>query len=196
MSQTTSRRDGDIVRDLLSIADLLERTELAQIYAYLYREGETPVQELMDTLDLSQGSAYTYVNQLTDAGVITATADTQPQTYEAVEINLTLTTAGKEREYTITPTLIDAIARRATDETIDTYIDRRGIHGLATALTYTVDRERGETTHRLMADDLDLSPLEAEVILQTLRPIIYEHGDIDKQGASLADVADAENLDT
>jgi DNA-binding transcriptional ArsR family regulator len=167
-----------------------------RFYTYLYRKGEggIPVRELMDALDFSQGTAYTYVNQLVDAGVIKANSDSQPRTYEAVEIDLTLTTVKGDREYTITPALIHAVARRATNETIDSYIDRRGIHGLATALTYTIAREQGKTTHRLMADDLDLSPLEAEVILQALRPVAHEHIDIDEQGASLDDVA-AENFD-
>ena len=63
------------------------------------------------------------MNQLTDAGVLTSTTDTQPQRYAAVEIELTLTVDG-DREYTISPTLIAAVARRATDDTIDSYIDR------------------------------------------------------------------------
>jgi len=194
MSQTASRQEGEIVRDFLSIADLLEQPQLARIYAYLYREGEATVSELIDALNLSQGTAYTYVNQLTDTGVLTPTTDTQPQRYAAIEIELTLTIDG-DREYTISPALIAAVARRATDDTIDSYIDRHGIHGLATALTHTIARERGETTHRLVADDLDMSELEAEVILQALRPIVREHFAVDDSGASLADVVDAENLD-
>ena len=194
MSQTTSRKDGEIVRDFLSIADLLEQTQLARIYTHLYREEDATVRELMDALDLSQGTAYTYVNQLADAGVLTPTSDSQPQRYAASEIELTLT-INDNHEYTISPALITAVARRATDDTIDSYIDRRGIHGLATALTYTVAREQGETTHRLIADELDLSPLEAEVILQALRPIAREYFSLEDRGASLADVADAEDFD-
>lgn len=194
MSQTTSRKDGEIVRDFLSIADLLEQTQLARIYTHLYREDNATVRELIDALDLSQGTAYTYVNQLVDAGVLTPTADTQPQKYAAVEIELTLTT-DDNREYTISPALIAAVARRATDDTINSYIERHGIHGLATALTYTVAREQGETTHRLVANDLDLSPLEAEVILQALHPIAREYFSLENRGASLADVVDAEDFD-
>lgn len=194
MAQTASRKNGEIVHDFLSIADLLEQPQLARIYTYLYREGDATVPELMEALDLPQGTAYTYVNQLTEAGVLTETSDTQPQRYAAVEIDLTLTVDG-EREYTISPALIAAVARRTADETIDTYINRRGIHGLAIALTYTVAREQGETTHRLMAADLDLSALEAEVILQALRPIVREYYSVEDWGASLADVVADENLD-
>jgi DNA-binding MarR family transcriptional regulator len=194
MSQTASSQEGEIVRDFLSIADLLEQPQLACIYTYLYREGEATVGELIDALDLPQGTAYTYVNQLTDTGVLASTTDSPPQRYAAVEIELTLTVDG-DREYTISPALIAAVARRATDDTIDSYIDRHGVHGLATALTHTVAREQGETTHRLVSDDLDITELEAEVILQALRPTVREHFSLEDSGASLADVVDAENLD-
>jgi len=96
-----------------------------------------------------------------------------------------VTTAAGDREYTITPALIDAVGRRETNADIDTYIDRHGVAGLATALTYTVGRERGEVTHRLMTDDIDISPLAAEMILQALRPVVDEHYDIDESGAGL-----------
>ncbi|MFC4540433.1 helix-turn-helix domain-containing protein [Halosolutus amylolyticus] len=188
MSRTSNRANGDVIRDFLSVADLLEEPQLAQLYAYLAREEEATVQELMNELDLAQGTAYTYVNRLVDASVIEATTDEQPRVYVARDINLTVTAADDAREYTITPALIDAIARRTTDDDIDTYIDRHGIAGLATALTYTVDRERGEVTHRLMARDLDISPLAAEIILQALRSVVHEHFDIEEAGASVVDI--------
>ena len=188
MSRTSNRADGDVIRDFLSVADLLKEPQLAQLYAYVAREAEATVQDVMDDLDLAQGTAYTYVNRLVDAGVIEATTEEQPRTYVARDIDLTVTAADGTREYTITPTLIDAVGRRATDDDIDTYIDRHGIAGLATALTYAVARERGEVTHRLMAQDLDVSPLAAEIILQALRPVVHEYLDIEESGASVADI--------
>ena len=188
MSRTSNRADGDVIRDFLSVADLLEEPQLAHLYAYVAREEEATAQEVMDALDLAQGTAYTYVNRLVDAGVIEATTDEQPRTYVARDIDLTVTAADGTREYTIRPTLIDAVGRRATDDDIDTYIDRHGIAGLATALTYAVARERGEVTHRLMAQDLDVSPLAAEIILQALRPLVHEYFDIEESGASVADI--------
>jgi hypothetical protein len=146
----------------------------------------------MDALDLAQGTAYTYVNRLVDPGVIKATSEEQPRRYVAREIDLTVTTAAGDREYTITPALIDAVGRRATDDDIDTYIDRHGIAGLATALTYAVDREQGEITHRLMAEDLEISPLAAEIILQALCPVVLEHFDVEASGASVADIEDVD----
>ena len=183
MSQPATPADGDIVRDFLSVADLLDEPQLARLYAYFDREGSATVTDAMAALDLPQGTAYSYVNRLVDAGVVEITHDEQPRRYTAREIDLTVTTAAGE--YTITPALIDAVGRRETDDDIDTYIDRHGVAGLATALTYAVARERGEVTHRLMAEDLDISPLAAEMILQALRPVVHEHYAIEEAGAGL-----------
>jgi len=190
VSQPATPADGDIVRDFLSVADLLDEPQLARLYAYFDREGAATVTDAMAALDLPQGTAYSYVNRLVDAGVVEITHDEQPRRYTAREIDLTVTTAAGE--YTITPALIDAVGRRETDDDIDTYIDRHGVAGLATALTYAVSRERGETTHRLMADDLDISPLAAELILQALRPVVTEQYATDASGGSLDEIDPAD----
>jgi hypothetical protein len=78
--------------------------------------------------------------------------------------------------------LVDAVGRRDGNDDIDAYTDRHGIAGLATALTYAVARERGEVTHQLMARDLDISPLEAEVIFGALRPVVHHHVDVEVEG--------------
>jgi len=197
VSRSSNRADGDIVQDFLSVADLLEEPQLAQLYAYLAREAEATVQDVMDDLELAQGTAYSYVNRLVDAGVVDVTDDEQPRRYAAREIDLTVTTTTGDREYTITPALIDAVGRREADADIDTYIDRHGVAGLATALTYTVARERGEVTHRLMAEELDISALAAEMVLQALRPVVQEHYDIEEAGASLdeLDIDDGDAAD-
>lgn len=184
MSRTSDQTAGDVVHDFLSIADLLEDPQLAQLYAYVAREDEVTTQDIIDDLEFAQGTAYTYVNRLVDGGVLTVINDGQPRQYTACEIDLTVT-AGDEHTYTITPALIDAVGRRETNEDIDAYIDRHGVAGLATALSYAISRERGEGTHRLMAADLDMSAVAAELILQALRPVVDEHFDIEPTGASL-----------
>ncbi|GAB3699705.1 DUF7437 domain-containing protein [Halorubrum trueperi] len=191
MSRTSNRTDGDIIRDFLSVADLLKESQLAQLYAYLVHEYEATVQDMIDDLELGQGTAYSNVNRLVDAGVVEVTHDEQPRRYAAREIDLTVTTAAGDREYTITPALIDVVGRAETNDDIDTYVDRHGVAGLATALTYAVARERGDVTHRLMAEDLDISPLAAEMILQALRPVVHEYYDIEEFGASF----DVDNSD-
>ena len=187
MSRTLNRADGDIIRDFLSVANLLKESQLAQLYAYLVHEDEATVQDVIEDLELSQGTAYSNVNRLVDAGVVEVTHDEQPRRYAAREIDLAVTTTAGDRAYTITPVLINAVGRAETNDDIDTYVDRHGVAGLATALTYAVARERGEVTHRLMAEDLDISPLAAERILQALRPVVQEHYGIDESGESLDD---------
>jgi hypothetical protein len=119
----------------------------------------------MDDLELAQGTAYSYVNRLVDAGVVDVTDDEQPRRYAAREIDLTVTTAAGDREYTITPALIDAVGRRETDADIGTYIDRHSVAGLATALTYAAARERGEVTHRLITVRYDTRGVEVAATL-------------------------------
>ena len=188
MSRASNQADGDVVREFLSVADLLDKPQLAQIYSYVTGEREVTVLEVKEALDLPQGTAYTYVNQLVNTGVLERTSDDQPRTYAAREIHLTVTGADGEHEYTITPALINAVGRRTSDDDIDTYIERQGVAGLATALTYAIERERGNLTHQIMARDLDISPLAAEIVLQALRPVVHEHFDIESTGASLAEL--------
>ncbi len=74
-----------------------------------------------------------------------------------------MTTAAGDREYTVTP-----------------------------ARTYAVARERGEVTHRLMAGDLDISPLAPGLIPPALRPIVHERDGIEEAEAGIGtlDVVD------
>jgi len=68
-------RRGHIVRDFLSVADVLEEPQLARLYAYFAREGEATVQEVIDVLEFAQGTTYGFVNQLVAAGVVKVTRD-------------------------------------------------------------------------------------------------------------------------
>ncbi len=71
--------------------------------------------------------------------------------------------------------LLAAVARREENEDIDVYIDRHGFDGLATARGYASGRLDGAVTHRSVANELDHPPLEAEIILQALEPIVAEY---------------------
>jgi DNA-binding MarR family transcriptional regulator len=148
---------------------------MARIYAYVLEEGPTTVSAIVDSLDVPQGTAYDYVERLETAGLIEQVRDQRPYEYDAEPISLTLTTDGRSR--TITPALIAAVARREDDGDIDIYIDRHGIDGLALALEYAFEYVDGSVNHRITARELDISPLEAEVILQALEPIAEAYAD-------------------
>ena len=157
------------------MVDLLETPALAQLYAHISRDGPITVSDTVDELGLPQGTAYDYVQKLETVGLVEKTREQRPYEYDAESISLTLSTGGETR--TVTPALITAVARRTDDEDIDIYIERHGLDGLAVALEYAYEYVDGSVTHRIAARELDLSPLEAEVILQALEPVATEYAD-------------------
>jgi DNA-binding MarR family transcriptional regulator len=131
--------------------------------------------EIVDELAIPQGTAYDHVQKLEAAELVAKSHEQRPYEYDAEPITLTLSTDGATQ--TITPALIAAVARRDEDEDIDVYIERHGLDGLAAALEYAAEYVDGSVTHRIAARELDLSPLETEIILQTLEPVATEYAD-------------------
>lgn len=163
------------IQQLQTVADLLDTPALARLYAYILRKGPVTVSELVDELGIPQGTAYDYVQNLETTGLVEKTRDQRPYEYDAESIALTLSTDGETQ--TITPALIAAVARRDEEEDIDVYIERHGLDGLAIALEYAAEYVDGTVNHRIAARELDLSPLEAEIILQALEPVAAEYAD-------------------
>ena len=130
---------------------------------------------MVEELDIPQGTAYDYVQNLETTGLVEKTHEQRPYEYGAESIALTLSTDGETQ--TITPAFIAAVARRDKDEDIDIYIERHGLDGLAVALEYAYEYVEGTVNHRIAARELDLSPLEAEIILQSLEPVATEYAD-------------------
>ena len=161
------------IQQLQTVADLLETPALARVYAQILQHGPITVSEILDDLDIPQGTAYDYVQNLETAGLVEKTRDQRPYEYDAESIALTLSTDGETQ--TITPALIAAVAHREENEDIDMYIQRHGLDGLAIALEYAAEYVDGTVNHRITARELDLSPLEAEVILQALEPVAAEY---------------------
>ena len=163
------------IQQLQTVVDLLETPVLARMCAYILQHGLVTVSEIVDELDVPQGTAYDYIQNLETVGLVEKTRDQRPYEYDAESISLTLSTDGETQ--TITPALITAVARRDGDEDIDVYTERHGLDGLAVALEYAYEYVDGSVNHRIAARELDLSPLEAEIILQALEPIATEYAD-------------------
>lgn len=173
MAKSSAQPDRPPLQQLQTIVDLLETPSLSRIYAYILQNGPTTVSTIISELDIPQGTAYDYIHKLEVADLVRKTHAERPYEYNAESISLTLSTNG--RTQTITPALIAAVARRESDEDIDIYFQRHGLDGLATALEYAGEYVEGTVNHRIAARELDLSPLEAEIILQALEPVIVEY---------------------
>lgn len=169
MAKSSAGADGAPIERLRTVVALIETPSLARIYTYTLQHGPVTVSELVDDLDVPQGTAYEYVQQLESAEFLTRVREQRPYEFEAEPISLTLTTDGETR--TVTPALIAAVAHREDDEDLDVYVDRHGIDGLVVALDYAAEYVDGSVNHRIAARELDVSPLEAEIVLQALEPI-------------------------
>ncbi|TKX41355.1 helix-turn-helix domain-containing protein [Halorubrum sp. CGM4_25_10-8A] len=175
MAQSPSRSGRPPIQQLQTVADLLETPVLARMYAHVLQDGPVTVANIVDELDIPQGTAYDYIQKLEAADLVEKTRDQRPSEYDAESLSLTLSTDGETQ--TITPMLIAAVARRDRNEDIDVYIERHGLDGLAVALEYAEQYVDGTVNHRIAARELDLSPLEAEIILQALEPVATEYAD-------------------
>jgi DNA-binding MarR family transcriptional regulator len=173
MAKSPPQSEQPSIRQLQTVVDLLETPALARMHAHILQEGPVSVADIVSALDIPQGTAYDYVQKLDAVGLIEQTREQRPAEYDTEAISLTLSTEGDSQ--TITPALIAAVARRETDEDIDVFVDRHGLDGLATALEYATEYVEGTVNHRIAARELDLSPLEAEIILQALEPVVTEY---------------------
>jgi len=175
MAQSPRQPGRPPIQQLQTVADLLETPALARIYAHILQDGPVTVADIVDELDIPQGTAYDYIQKLEAAGLVEKTRDQRPSEYDAESLSLTLSTDGETQ--TITPALIAAVARRDQNEDVDVYIERHGLDGLAVALEYADEYVDGTVNHRIAARELDISPLEAEIILQALEPVAKEYPD-------------------
>ncbi|MBV0903489.1 winged helix-turn-helix domain-containing protein [Haloarcula salina] len=152
--------------------ELLGNPRKSWIYTYIHHNPETTVQNIVETLDLPQRTVYEYVDDLEAAGFIEQSNDGRPAQYTAHEIDLQLIAGDAERR--ITPELVEAIARRMRDDDIDTYLDRHGLDGLAVALEYAREYVDGTVTHQIMSREQEITPMEAGIILDALRPVVKD----------------------
>lgn len=164
-------RAGDApLRQFQIVSELLETPALARVYTHVNRAGPVTVGETVAETGVPQGTAYDYVERLETAGLLTTVEEGRPTTYTAESVGLTLSTDGVTR--TLDSTLVAAVARRETDEDLDVFVDRHGLDGLAAALEYAREFVDGTVNARITARELDLSPLEAEIVLQSLEPVV------------------------
>lgn len=175
MAESSSPSIQPPIRHLQAVVDLLEKPALARVYAHVLHHGPVTVSDLVDATGVPQGTAYDYIQQLDGAGLVARTRDQRPYEYDADPISLEISAGGETQA--ITPALIAAVARREDNEDIDVFIKRHGLDGLADAVEYALEYVEGTVNHRIAARELELSPLEAEIILQALEPVATTYAD-------------------
>ncbi|MEZ3116498.1 helix-turn-helix domain-containing protein [Halobaculum sp. MBLA0147] len=156
----------------LSVARLLEEPRLARVYTFVLREGPVTVDDVVDSLGIARTTAYADTGTLADLGVVTRDASEKTHRFTATPIHLTTDVDGDQ--YTITPTLIAAVARSEHDRDLDLLVDRHGRGRLAAALTYAVPYAAGELSERVAARELDVQVAFGIAVLQALADVVDE----------------------
>jgi DNA-binding transcriptional ArsR family regulator len=171
------RPSETVVNDLLSVATLLEDSRLARVYTHILRVEEATVEMVVETLGMAQSTAYQDVNRLTELGLLTRFGDESPYHYSASPVQFSIESEAKT--YTVTPTLIAALARSTQDEDLHIFLDRHGVGKLAAALEYAIPYANGKMSERIAARELDLHPVEGITALHALRDVIQEMQSVD-----------------
>jgi len=170
-----SKAAGDperAINGLMSIAQLLEEPRLARLYTFVLREGEITIDDIIATLDMPRTTAYSDMGTLVDLGVVTRDESQKTHTYSAVPITLTADLDGDE--YTVTPTLIEAVGRSTQDQDLDLLLEKYGLGKLAAALTYAIPYVDGGMSERVAARELDLQYAFAIAVLHALRDVVQD----------------------
>ena len=170
-----SKAAGDperAINGLMSIAQLLEEPRLARLYTHVLREGEVTIDDIVAASDIPRTTAYSDMGTLVDLGVLTRDEAEKTHTYSAVPITLTADLDGDE--YTVTPTLIEAVGRSPQDQDLDLLIEKHGLGKLAAALTYAIPYVDGRMSERVAARELDLQYAFAIAVLHALRDVVQE----------------------
>ncbi|PSP86589.1 TrmB family transcriptional regulator, partial [Halobacteriales archaeon QS_4_66_20] len=92
MAHLPPRSGQPPIQQLQTVVDLLETPVLARMYTYILQHGPVTVSEIVDELDIPQGTAYDYVQNLETVGLVEKTRDQRPYEYDAESISLTLST--------------------------------------------------------------------------------------------------------
>ncbi|NHN66042.1 TrmB family transcriptional regulator [Haloarcula sp. JP-Z28] len=175
-----SKAAGDperAINGLLSIAQLLEEPRLARLYTFVLREGDVTIDDIVAAVEIPRTTAYSDMGTLVDLGVLTRDEEQKTHTYSAVPITLTADLDGDE--YTVTPTLIEAVDRSPHDQDLDLLLERYGLGKLAAALTYAIPYANGEMSERVAARELDLQQAFAIAVLHALRDVVQDMETVD-----------------
>lgn len=170
---STAKGDPErAIEGIISVAHLLEEPRLARLYTYILCNEDVTIDEITESMELPRTTVYSDTGSLVELDVLTRDETQKTHTYTAIPITLTADLDGDE--YTITPTLIEAIGRAPHDQDLTLLIEKHGIGKLAAALTYAIPYVEGGITERLATRELDLQPAFGIAVLHALREVILD----------------------
>ncbi|WP_185715563.1 DUF7437 domain-containing protein [Halocatena pleomorpha] len=175
---TSSPTRSNPVATIRSLAALIEPDHRARVYTTLLlaEDGELTPQEICDSIAVPRATIYDDLSWLVEEGLAARSETGRPHRYQATPQALSLspwqTMGPRERTYYLA--LVVAVARKAENQTVETFIDRHGVETLADAIEYTLTRLKGQTTLRSMARELDLPVVETESIFQAIVGILSD----------------------
>ena len=169
---TDSADPEETLGNLLTYAELLNTPQLARLYIHVLRNGPIAIEAVKEDLDVPHSTAYKYVGELEEMGILARHEDKSPTRISVEPIHLTLDT--DHGEVVATPVLVDAIGRQLENEDIRVFVERQGIPKLAAALHYTLRVMNGEMTQRTAANKLDVHPVEGTTVITALQDVVDE----------------------
>lgn len=169
---TNSADPEETLGELLTYAELLNNPRLAQFYIYVLRTGPVAIETVKDDLEVPHSTAYKYVGELEEMGVLTRNEEETPTTVSVEPVHLVLDT--DHGEVVATPVLVDAIGRQLDDQEIRLFVERHGVPKLAAALHYTLRVADGQLTQRTAATKLDVHPAEGTAVITALQDVVEE----------------------
>lgn len=165
------------LRGVMSVARLVEEPRLARVYSYLIKAGVATIDEIVEGVNEPRTTVYADTRKLVELGVVTRDETHKTHSYRAIPVTLTAEIDGEE--FTITPTLIAALAQAPRDQDLNLILEQHGPGKLAAALTYAIPYAEGRMSERVAARELNLQPAFAIAALHALRNTVVEMRDAD-----------------
>lgn len=166
----TGRDSPDRIVGVPTFTDLLSNTDLASLYSTIRDSGPTTGPELVETAGVSKKTVYEYLHQLEQAGLLTETeSKSGPSAYEAEHFELTLTV--RDVEVSVTPEMVNVVARGDEFPVIDRVLEDHGLVTFALAFDLVTAHRDGEVTTRQLASLTGLSSGTAYDLIESLYEI-------------------------
>lgn len=134
---------------------VFQNADLSRVY-YRTRDGPITVPEICDELELSKSSAYNYIDELFNAGLVVELDESQGAAhYVAADWTLTIEISGES--LSLGPLTALVVANKTQYPPIERVISEHGLATLQECIAAAQAYERGETTTRQFAADTGLS---------------------------------------